>query len=810
MSLFEVFQEAIALPTTDTQQEYIEQLRYKSPELASTLEQMLTAAAEFGDKTLGVGSVISAMATEFCRGDISGDLIGQQLGCWRLEQLLAQGGMSVVYLASRQDGQFEQQMAIKVLNPLLYPVTEYSNAFDEAGFCARLNHSAITTVFDVGVVTHNGHQAHFIVMEYVQGLPLAQWLDQQQPNATTLLKLLVEVCAALHYAHAHQVIHADIKPANILVDEHGHARLIDFGIAQLKSKKSDADCSGKQYMRALSFGFSSPEQLAGAPLTVLSDVFSMGKLIEAAVKNVAFNNLQQKEIAAIIGKATAIDTNKRYMSMRELQMDLHAVLHKTTISALHNTPAYKVKKFIVRQPWLSALGVALFVSAGVFAALMWQHNVVLERERRAAEQVANFMVDVFTSADPEAYDGNPISAQDLLITAKAKLTDAKSSSVINHRLQLHLASALAGIGEYEQALPLLDMIPAESSLWVKQQLQKIAIKLDQSELEQAKVLLDGLQPETLSDEAKLKYFLYSGRLAYFQDDFMRSLEWLDKAEYVAQKTQGYSDLITIKNYKLTNHQQLGNLKAHIQEAHLAVELAKQYFTPASAENMTALLGLELAYATSEKYQESAAVLEEIYRVKQQRYPKDHPSIALTLNEMGSNYTSMEQYDKAIELHQQAIQMIEGRYGQHHIDYIYGNAYLGNAYGHLKRHAEAIQAHKLSLQASEKLFGAENLITINALANLGLAHHEQGDHQQAKVFLVDALQRALKLFDEKSLRVALIKSPLGSTLLALNELEQAQLHLQQSLDVLKATFGEQHIRYQKALKKLNEVNRQLNP
>ena len=76
---------------------------------------------------------------------------------------------------------------------------------------------------------------------------------------------------------------------------------------------------------------------------------------EAAVKNVAFNNLQQKEIAAIIGKATAIDTNKRYMSMRELQMDLHAVLHKTTISALHNTPAYKVKKFIVRQPWLSAL-----------------------------------------------------------------------------------------------------------------------------------------------------------------------------------------------------------------------------------------------------------------------------------------------------------------------------------------------------------------------------------------------------------------------------------------------------------------------
>lgn len=806
MNLYDAFEQAIAFPTLEQQQEFISRLAVQSKQLADELAGLLNHAAAAGEHTLGVKQSVAQVAANWCSEDFSARLTGRKLGVWQLERLLAQGGMSTVYLASRQDGQFEQQVAVKVLNPLIYPVSPQSKAFDEAGVCARLNHAAITTMLDAGVVEYEGKSAHYIVMEFVDGLPLQQWLDHQKPGLQQVLKLMLELCDALHYAHIHQVVHADLKPANILIDKLGHARLIDFGIAQLQQREQVENEQVQRYVRALSVGFASPEQLSGQPVSTLSDIFSFGKVMAVVLTKLQLPSLQLRELTAIVQKATAAEPAQRYLSMRDLQLELQAVLEKRPVLVFSSTPAYKTHKFIRRQPWVSVLTVSLAVAALGFGLTLWQHNKVLEQERRVSDQVADFMIDVFKAADPSSYDGNPISAQDLLLTAKSKLATIEESDEVQHRLQLYLASALHGVGEYAQAAELLELIPLTSDLLVNRQLLSVMIKLDQSDIEQAGLLLGQLNPTQLTEHSRLKYFLYKANIAHYKGEFQTSLDLLQQSEAIALAMPQYSDLLTIKNYKVANYIQLGNAKAQLKEANDAVQISATHFGEDSLQMSNALQSLQNALASSESYAESGTVLERKLKIEQKIFPKNHPAIALTLNELGSNYASLELYDKAVTLHQQAIQIIEERFGQHHIDYVYGNAYLGNAYGFLKQHDKAIAAHQLSHDASEKLLGSDNLITLNALNNLGRAYHEKGDHQQARVLVEKGLQQARKQFDENSLRLALFKATYGSILLALNDIDGAKQNLEQALNVMKVTLGEAHTRYQRTLEKYQQARR----
>ncbi len=803
MNLYQLYLDVTALPTPDDQQQFVEKLQQSSAELAAKLRALLSAARQAGDDTLGLSQAVSEAAAQVCASDISSQLTGQRLGYWQLERIIAEGGMSCVYLASRQDGQFEQQVAIKVLNPLIYPVTEQNSAFAEANLTARLSHPGITKVFDGGIVQHHDQAAHYIVMEYVKGLPLDQWLSNAQPDLNTLLTLFIHLADALHYAHTYQIIHADLKPANILVDEHGMPKLIDFGISRLKQQTEATPLYVQRYIRALSLAYASPEQLSGEPLTTLSDVYSLGKVLAFTLAAIPLPVFCRQELSAVIRKATQPENELRYLSMSDIQQDLTAVTRHRPVSAYPATSGYRLRKFIQRQPWVSALSSILLLSGMFFSLALWQKNISLVAERQAAEMVADFMVEVFTVANPSAYDGNPISASDLLLTATSLLAGMDTSLETTHRLQLHLATALKGIEEPGHAWQLLESIPASSRLQSEKLLLMASVKLNQSKLDDVQPLLDQLQPMQLPPELLAEYYLHAGRLAFLQDRLQDSLRYLEQAEILASQEQAYTLLINIKNYKSANYQHLGNISQQLAEAQASLNLAQQHFQPQSAQYVRALNTLQGAYAINQRFTEAAELLEQMYAIQQKMYHSDHPALALTLNEMGAGYSDLLQYEKAIPLHIQAIEIIERRYGQRHIDYIYGHAYLDNAYGYLLRHGEAIEAYKKGLQASEQLYGPDNSITITSVANLGLAYHEQGQHQQAKMTLLDALERVLKNYDESSLRAAYIKASLGSTLLALNEYDESRRHLTEAAESIKNTLGESHLRYQNIMQKLEQ-------
>ncbi|MBZ9611981.1 serine/threonine-protein kinase [Rheinheimera maricola] len=411
MNLFQLYLDAAALPDANAQQRFIDALAEKSALLADKLKALLADT----NHTLHLADDIRHAASRLQQLDISSELTGKQLGYWQLDSIIAHGGMSTVYLASRQDGQFEQQVAIKVLNPLIYPVTPNSQAFAEANVAAKLNHPGITKVFDAGITEHQGQQAHYIVMEYIEGQPLNRWLENTKPPVKTLVRLFIELCDALHYAHTHQIIHADLKPENILVDEHGKPKLIDFGIARLQQQSEQAPAYVQHYVKALSHHYASPEQLSGEPLTTLSDVYSVGKVLQDALALKAYQNkLQTLELNMIIGKALATFSASRYLSMRDLQADLIAITENKPISLALNTRLYKVRKFISRQPAISALMIVavLSVCAGITGTTLGiieatTQRDIAEQAKTMAEQKAQELEKVVTFQSSQLKSINP-------------------------------------------------------------------------------------------------------------------------------------------------------------------------------------------------------------------------------------------------------------------------------------------------------------------------------------------------------------------------------------------------------------------
>ena len=203
---------------------------------------------------------------------------GQIFGPFKVVKSIGHGGMGSVYLGERADNEYHQQVAIKIFPALFAQQQNGRSLNSEAQALASLSHPNIVPVLDAGRTDDN---LMFIVMRLVEGLPLNEWLQQQALTVKQKLKLLLPVLDALQHAHSHQILHADIKPQNILVDEEGVPYLVDFGIAHLLGQ--DHGPVVGQYAAAFSDKFASPEQLAGERLTTATDIYSAGKLISAVV-----------------------------------------------------------------------------------------------------------------------------------------------------------------------------------------------------------------------------------------------------------------------------------------------------------------------------------------------------------------------------------------------------------------------------------------------------------------------------------------------------------------------------------------------
>src|SRR5262245_30161357 len=206
------------------------------------------------------------------------DITGERVGPYRIVRSLGRGGMGEVFLAERADQQFEQHVAIKLVRRGLLSRHVQGRLRLERQILATLDHPNIARLFDGGT-TSDG--TPYIVMEYVDGMPIDVYSDQRALDVAGRLKLFMTVCSAVHRAHQNLVVHRDLKPSNILVTPDGAPKLLDFGIAKLLDDRQMMHTMAVTHedYRVLTPDHASPEQIRGEPITTASDIYVLGVLL---------------------------------------------------------------------------------------------------------------------------------------------------------------------------------------------------------------------------------------------------------------------------------------------------------------------------------------------------------------------------------------------------------------------------------------------------------------------------------------------------------------------------------------------------
>ena len=425
------------------------------------------------------GALQGAVAASLVRRrEAAADLTpGTQVGIYRVIRELARGGMAIVYLAERADGEYEQQVALKwMLGAQLDAATEALFRRERQAL-ADLRHPHIARLLDGGR-TDEGRP--WFAMEYIEGEPLDRHCVQVQLPVPKRLELFQQVCEAVAFAHARGMIHRDIKPSNVLVDSDGSAKLLDFGIAQLLGQDEVLAA------RAFTPGFASPEQRRGEALTVASDVYQLGRLLASLLSRdtqeqatvtattaawpaegdfaTALPSHVPTDLSAILRKATEADPARRYPTAEAVVEDVTAFLAHQPVSARPKTAAYVASRFARRHPVaIGATAVALAILLGATMMFTWRLRV----ERDAATYQANAANAVLEFLNQDLLDAaNPMhrvpNAPDMTVREALKMAESSvdrrfgSQPEIAVSVLTTLAELQYQFGDFEAAIALLD------------------------------------------------------------------------------------------------------------------------------------------------------------------------------------------------------------------------------------------------------------------------------------------------------------------------------------------------------------------
>ena len=417
--------------------------------------------------------------------------------------------MGDVYLASRSDDQYRKQVAIKVVRTG-YNTAELLDRFRyERQILADLEHPNIARLLDGGA-TREG--LPYLVMEYVDGLPIQTYCNDKKLSINGRLQLFLEVCSAVQYAHRNLVVHRDIKPRNILVTPDGAPKLLDFGIAKLLKTEDSAETRGltQNGEFLLTPDYASPEQVRGEQITTATDVYSLGVLVfellsghrPYAFRDTSLGSVQlaiceaqpEKPSRALVqtedgatkiasDRATTVDRlrkelagdidnivlmairkepDRRYNSVEQFAEDIRRRLDGRPVVASDDAWSYRANKFVRRHKTgvAFASAILLMIVGFVIAVSIQNRRVAAERdvaltERRKAEETVSFFLDLFRLADPGETKGNAITAREVLDRGAQRVrTQLNNQPEVQASMMEAIARVYQNLGLDRRAEPL--------------------------------------------------------------------------------------------------------------------------------------------------------------------------------------------------------------------------------------------------------------------------------------------------------------------------------------------------------------------
>ncbi|GAA4823182.1 hypothetical protein GCM10011365_24110 [Marinicella pacifica] len=472
-SIVELFNRCHQLDRVE-QQKVIEKLRLDDPKMADELDALLKAEpTQFG---------IPAKPDDHQSSSFQ---IPQVIDEYRVEGILGVGGMGMVLQGHRAD--IDLSVAIKVAHQSNTSKTTKIALEQEAKILASLEHPNIASIKDWGTIDNFGH---FIATEFIRGKTIRQYCEDENLSIKAIIQLFLKVISAVSHAHSRLVLHRDIKPSNIMVTDQGEPKLIDFGVAKVMTSIHESE---EQTLSAgLTPSYASPEQLAGKPLSIRSDIFSLGVVMLDLVLPVnsdhklkSINNIEQRlqlsrqenkkiwqglnnqavaDLALVLITATAEDLNVRYKNGEDFANDLNAILSQRPIKARAPSSWYKFRKFVSRNRIAASIfGITLLMTlaASGLAAWQWQ-EAILQKEltlqtNKELESYSNFLNTNFKLMN--AFNGGDPDLKMREFMSKAVNLLKNEETVPPERLAKHafmISQTYNSWGKYNESLDVID------------------------------------------------------------------------------------------------------------------------------------------------------------------------------------------------------------------------------------------------------------------------------------------------------------------------------------------------------------------
>lgn len=753
---------------------------------------------------------------------------GRQVGRYRIQRPIGVGGMGEVFLAERVGLEIEQRVAVKLIRESR--PTALRRFRRERQILARLEHPNIARFLDGGI-TEEG--TLYVVLEYVDGTALTDYCDARRLGVEQRLALFAKVCRAVQHAHQNLIVHCDLKPGNILVGNDGEPKLLDFGIARLldwplaseasETMGASQPTTDHHYLTPV---YASPEQRLGLPLTMATDIYSLGVLLyellsgrlppanratsagdtkfvaaprpssEWTVKRQGEPTADQQTTAAarattprrlrrrllgdldnIVRRSLCADPSQRYSSVDRLVEDVRHHLSGLPIHAQPPRLGYRFDKFVRRHRFAVTATILALLALSALGLNTMRRSEEVARERdlalraqREAEQVTRFLTDAFRLASayhqedpgPSVEDGVTVR-QALDYSAGRVGREFADQPVLRARLLSTIGRVYIDLGQVDQAVELLR--------------KTLAIRRE--------VLADG-HPERIDSLNGLGWALLQQGQVGEAEITLRTALSASRAlpgpsHYLADSLSYLGDLLLKR----------GDPAAAVPLLAEALRVGREIEQPSSRRVAEALTNLGAGLRSQGDLDGAASLLEESLAILRRVAGEQHPEVASVMHTLGWVSARQGHADQAVEMLQQALSISQQTLGFEHPETLAHLASWGDYLTFTGDYAAAQPILHQVLERDRAIKGAQHPDVAHDLNALALTLWQQGELHAAEPHLHEALDIARLHWGRDSKRTATFLHNLGTLRSELGRPRMARPILEEALEIRTRLLGPTH-------------------
>jgi len=736
------------------QLEFVKKACQSEPKLVDEIMEMLSIGGSDEINAMDEPAIVEHLPELDSQPSVEEPILapGTQISHYKVIKKIGSGGMGNVY-STQQKSPAERIVALK----LLKKTPNQKLLISETQILARLNHPNIATLFEVDK-TQDGQL--FIAMEMIDGGDILSWCKQHHYGIKKSIELFQQLCTGISYAHEKGIIHCDIKPSNVLINEINGiptVKIIDFGISRYeKQNYTKNEISGTP-------AYLAPEILANKESEITDtrrDVYALGVLLKKLLPIEV-----PKDLQAIINKAMAYDKGKRYASPVSLSNDINNYLDKRPVTARDYNLANILYFFIQRNIAVVIFSSILLLSLlGGFFAQYHQANIAKHQAQVArvaqiqAEELSDFLIEMFNTANPEKSNSSVITTDDLLHKAKVKLLSIQSPTLTDARFMHTIGSIYATKEKLPSALELIVKSSQINQLKLSQDHPSALAGLSQL----------GLIYKKLGDYTKAENY-YISAIAALKN----------------QLNPDSSQLSTLYN-------QLGNLYIEtkqidkaIEQHELAIEIRINLGDAKALADSYNNLGV--IYNKSQKWQLARKNYYLALDIFNKEYDENHPYIGVMKNNLAYIEEKEFNWEKSEDLLAEAWVNWQFAYGENHSNTITAQRNLALFYDRRMRYQKAIDLFSLMIASANKNRNIEREAKYSSLKALSHAH--KGEFEKANELHQYALELTKKTTLKENYLYARLRTQFAKSLIAQKRYEDVEIQLNQALNYLNKNYSE---------------------